>query len=241
VDGDGDLDAFVANHSEQSNTVWLNDGLGILSDSSQRLGRATSLVLAPGDVDADGDLDATVGNRIQPNRVWLNDGTGTFSASGRRLGSAHSEDLALGDLDGDGDLDAFVANWGAQATQVWFNRQPINLSSFTAEAASDRVKLMWSTNHEFGHQGFNLWRSTRGHGLYTRLNDTLIPAKGHADSGASYEYIDTHVGKGTRYYYKLEDLDLQGVSASYGPVSATPDYNWRYYLPILFGAAVSGH
>ena len=39
LDGDGDLDAFVANHSSwKSNTVWRNDGTGTFADSGQTLG-----------------------------------------------------------------------------------------------------------------------------------------------------------------------------------------------------------
>ena len=36
VDGDGDLDAFVANDGQ--NEVWLNDGNGNFTESSQSLG-----------------------------------------------------------------------------------------------------------------------------------------------------------------------------------------------------------
>ena len=71
VDGDGDLDAFVANIN-QPNQVWLNDGLGNFSDRSNRLGSSASLGVSLGDVDGDGDLDAFVANFFQPNQVWLN-------------------------------------------------------------------------------------------------------------------------------------------------------------------------
>ncbi|MFC2017179.1 Ig-like domain-containing protein, partial [Chloroflexota bacterium] len=71
VDGDGDLDAFVANIS-QANRVWLNDGSGNFSDSGQSLGSSTSHDVSLGDVDGDGDLDAFVANSGQGNKVWLN-------------------------------------------------------------------------------------------------------------------------------------------------------------------------
>ncbi|MCP4427273.1 MAG: hypothetical protein GY803_22520, partial [Chloroflexi bacterium] len=42
VDGDGDLDAFVANANNQPNRVWLNAGSGTFSQSSNNLGGSTS-------------------------------------------------------------------------------------------------------------------------------------------------------------------------------------------------------
>ena len=120
VDGDGDLDAFVANYN-QANRVWLNDGSGTFTDSSQSLGNSKSFGVTLGDVDGDGDLDAFVANRHQGNRVWLNDGSGTFTNSSQNLGNSSSVGVTLGDVDGDGDLDAFVANLDQQANRVWLN------------------------------------------------------------------------------------------------------------------------
>ncbi len=135
LDGDGDLDAFVANSDvsePQPNEVWLNDGSGSFADSGQRLGAEVSRGVALGDLDGDGDLDAFVANGDpefgggEPNTVWLNDGSGAFSDSNQRLGNEVSQDAALGDLDGDGDLDAFIANGDTQRglgdpNRVWLN------------------------------------------------------------------------------------------------------------------------
>jgi uncharacterized repeat protein (TIGR01451 family) len=72
-------------------------------------------VLALGDVDGDGDLDAVVASEI-----WLNDGQGNFPSLHDTFDSGDSRDLALGDMDGDGDLDAVVANYLAD-NHVWLN------------------------------------------------------------------------------------------------------------------------
>ena len=133
LDGDGDLDAWVANGNNQANRVWINQGgvqggtPGTYADSAQALGNSSSLDVALGDVDGDGDLDAWVANYAQANRVWINQGgnqggtPGTYVDYGQALGTSDSRAVALGDVDGDGDLDAWVAN-DNQANRVWINQ-----------------------------------------------------------------------------------------------------------------------
>lgn len=54
-----------------------------------------------------------------------------------------------------------------------------------------------------------------------RINSELIPAKGLATQGASYEFIDAAVQNLKTYYYQLEDIVLEGTSTIHGPVHAT--------------------
>lgn len=118
VDGDGDVDLFVANNG--ANRVWLNDGSGLFAVNGQALGSALSQGVALGDVDGDSDLDAAVANNGY-DEVWLNDGMGQFTDSGQQIGSStgNSRAVVLGDFDGDGDLD--VVEVGALGGQVWVN------------------------------------------------------------------------------------------------------------------------
>jgi len=117
IDGDGDLDlvegtlSFFTNNSD---SVWINDGSGLFSDSGQDHGASFTASLALGDVDNDGDLDLIKG--LGPiagdsNTIWLNDGSGTFTDSAENFGGFnYTTALALGDLDGDGDLDVVTGN-----------------------------------------------------------------------------------------------------------------------------------
>jgi hypothetical protein len=117
LDGDGDLDAFVANCGPSF--VWLNDGTGKFTDSGQRLGpEYCSVDVALGDLDGDGDLDAFLASS-DFGTVWLNDGSGIFTDSGQILGDTAGSGVALGDLDGDSDLDAFYVRKGP--SKVLFN------------------------------------------------------------------------------------------------------------------------
>jgi hypothetical protein len=132
LDGDGDLDAFVANGDDVcvADEVWLNDGMGTFSDTGQRLGGLCSHAMALGDVDGDGDVDAFVGAAagVEASKVWLNDGAGNFSDSGQDLGGSHVAVVALGDLDGDGDLDAYLGTY-SDANEVWLNDGAGNFSA----------------------------------------------------------------------------------------------------------------
>ncbi|MDC3260227.1 FG-GAP-like repeat-containing protein, partial [bacterium] len=138
LDGDGDMDAFVANVN-QANKIWLNDGAGNFTDSGQSLGSSSSLDAAPTDLDGDGDIDVFVVNANQGNwinRVWLNDGSGNFIDSGQSMGGSDSYGISLADIDGDGDIDAFVAN-NSQPNKVWLNVFQVNLASINASCSSN--------------------------------------------------------------------------------------------------------
>jgi hypothetical protein len=78
------------------------------------------------------------------------------------------------------------------------------------------------TASEIDNAGFNLYRAESKDGEYVKINSALIPAEGNGTSGATYQYIDKDVKNRTAYYYKLEDIDIYGVSTFHGPVSATP-------------------
>ena len=108
VDGDGDLDALIANGSIVS--VRLNNSLGAFSGTYDvTMGGATTKLVV-GDVDGDGDLDlATSSSSTSTVSVRLNNGNGTFGGTADYLLSFAPKTLELGDVDGDGDLDLVTA------------------------------------------------------------------------------------------------------------------------------------
>lgn len=75
LDGDGDLDAVVANAFGQSQTVWVNDGTGALTPhpTVPSFGGHGTIGMAAGDLDSDGDLDLVLANYTDgQNTIWLN-------------------------------------------------------------------------------------------------------------------------------------------------------------------------
>ena len=98
----------------------------------------------------------------------------------------------------------------------------IALASFTGIPGNREVMLVWVTESEIENAGFNIYRAETEDGIYVRLSAALIPAQGTATSGATYTYADRDVVNRRTYFYKLEDIDVNGVATSHGPVSATP-------------------
>jgi hypothetical protein len=133
VDGDGDLDLVIGNSGAQ-NRLYRNDGPaspGHFTDvTTSHLPPEvdSTLGLALGDVDNDGDLDLLTGNTMgQQNRLYLNDGSGHFSdvtAIQLPPDSDATTVVVLVDVDNDGDLDLLTGNGGGgggQQNQLYIN------------------------------------------------------------------------------------------------------------------------
>jgi len=134
VDGDGDVDAIVANVGP--NQLLLNDGHGHFSDASSQLPPPLSFfsdISAQAifsDVDGDGDLDIFVCNEVPfpgapvsaaQNRLWINDGKGNFTdQTAARLPQVldNSANVRFADINGDGWVDAVVANNGQNSVLI---------------------------------------------------------------------------------------------------------------------------
>ena len=108
VDGDGDLDLAVGNHTGQ-NVVYLGDGDGTFVTTGNNFGPGggQTWTVQFGDVDGDGDLDVASAEYNSQNRVYFGDGDGTFDTTNTNYGTGIDKtvQVLLGDLDGDGDLD----------------------------------------------------------------------------------------------------------------------------------------
>lgn len=97
----------------------------------------------------------------------------------------------------------------------------VELSAFSAVGRLNSVMVKWTTEVELDNAGFNVYRAESADGDYVKINAALIPAKNSPVSGRTYPYLDRDVERGKTYFYKIEDVDLQGNPALHGPVSAT--------------------
>jgi len=124
IDGDGDLDALMG---EAAGDVWLFENTGTASAPAFDPPVTNPFGLADvggfsgpafGDLDADGDLDALVGNSAGDLTYFQNLGTTTAPSFGTAVvnpfgltGTGGLATANIVDVDGDGDLDVF-ANGG---------------------------------------------------------------------------------------------------------------------------------
>lgn len=116
-------------------------------------------------------------------------------------------------------VQAFVSDGYAEtASTPWYVHMrkvtAVELSHFQAVAQSNAVELTWNTAREEGTAGFYVLRSRHKEGPFEPLNSTLL----HPQSGGEYRYVDEDVEAGDRFYYRIRELDIYGVTEDHGLV-----------------------
>jgi len=131
----------------------------------------------------------------------------------------------------------------------------IALSSLEASWQPEGVAVTWVTDTEIDNAYFDLYRAEsiktfpkrfKGFGKKTKkyftknwmrtgalekINAAPIPAEGLAPFGTAYEYLDTDVKHGKRYWYMLQDVDLFGTATQHGPCGPVSAWEDCSYAP----------
>jgi hypothetical protein len=169
LDGDGDRDLAVADHTPTNNvTILKNTGHGNFfqaSSSPESAGDSPSSMVAA-DLDGDGDVDLAVANQQSFNVTILrNNGSGNFTepASSPEAAGTHPQGITVADLDGDGDKDLAVANQSSNDVTILKNGgtgnfvqpasspEPVGMRPFAVVAANfdgDGDRDLATANHD---------------------------------------------------------------------------------------------
>jgi hypothetical protein len=107
----------------------------------------------------------------------------------------------------------------------------VTLAGFDAAAAGEAIVLNWETAAELNSLGFNVYRAASVDGVRSKLNSSLIASQAPGSpTGASYQFADDTARAGITYYYWLQEVDANGGTVEYGPVSAQLEVRARIQL-----------
>ena len=100
---------------------------------------------------------------------------------------------------------------------------PVTLSSFVANVGANQIILEWVTESETNNLGFEIFRSGQDQANYVLLTSyqysTALQGQGNTNTRTEYSYTDNHINEGMIYWYKLVDVDYNGVRTEHGPIS----------------------
>lgn len=158
------------------------------------------------------------GDAPDDNRSYIRyDGPLSFSSPSEALADFSDDTNWIGDSDTPYDFDSV---FGTDITL------PILLSSFTVSSGNNTVTLRWVTESEIQNVGFVILRSTNKYNGYevrdSYQNNPVLQGQFNSGHTTHYSYTDPLVSNDRTYWYKLVDVDVNGIGMHHGPISATP-------------------
>jgi hypothetical protein len=107
---------------------------------------------------------------------------------------------------------------------------PVELISFNASCISNETKLEWQTASEHNTSHFVVERSLDGM-VWEKLGE--VTAAGNSTSILNYSFIDTALVARALTYYRLVQIDIDGKSETFGPVSSDCATNNEFEVVII--------
>lgn len=85
---------------------------------------------------------------------------------------------------------------------------PVEYLALTAKGVQNTIKVEWSTASEKNNKGYEVQRSTDG-----QLFEVIGWVNGHGTTNLMnmYQYTDINVSKGINYFYRLKQIDFDGM------------------------------
>ena len=106
----------------------------------------------------------------------------------------------------------------------------IKLVFFKAEFAPYKGTILsWKTSYEWGNQGFTIQRATRKDGPFVTVSPLIkSSAKGE------YQFIDTKASAGMNYFYRLQEVQADGLRREHAVVTLKPPLPQDFALHASF-------
>jgi hypothetical protein len=102
-------------------------------------------------------------------------------------------------------------------------QRAVSLLYFRGTGLEKAVSLEWATASELDTAGYRLERANAAEGPFQNLGQIgIVPARGDSLQGADYYATDRDsVQNGTKYWYRLIEIEFNGTENPVGPISVT--------------------
>jgi hypothetical protein len=147
-------------------------------------------------------------------------GTSTWENASAIDGGHHTGDATAGTVRSDANWSTFSPFTLASTTAN--NPLPVTLTYLNAACQEEKVNITWQTASELNADYFAVERSTDGYD-WSVLG--TVRAGGNSTSTLNYQWLDRNPTRSITSYYRLRQVDFDGVQELYGPISVTCEGN----------------
>lgn len=138
------------------------------------------------------------------------DGFGTAGGGGSFIAETGTDNTITAGTDGGGS----GADGSVTICYTPADAAPVTMTYFRSTPQAKHIQLEWATANEVNNEGFEVQRSIDGSSF---VNVGWVNGRGTANEEQTYQFTDDEVQANTTYFYRLQQMDIDGTSA-FSPV-----------------------